>query len=105
MTRDEHNAAIQNIMRMIAPEHQAAASEALSALTSDYNDTLTARETAENNARNLTTDNEALRKANMQLFLKVGNTPSPGDTHTNPVPKEEPIPSFDELFDTNGGLK
>lgn len=105
MTREEHKQAVQRIMSMIASEHQAAASEVLSNLSNDYEETLTHRETAESNVQRLTTDNEALRNANMQLFLKVGNTPTPNTPTTPPEQEEEnPLP-FADLFDENGGLK
>lgn len=105
MTREEHKAAVQNIMRMIAPEHQAAASEALATLTNDYEQTLTQQETAQSDVQRLTSDNEALRSANMQLFLKVGNTnPTPNPTPTPEPKEEEPLP-FADLFDEKGELK
>lgn len=105
MTREEHKAAVDSIMRMIASEHQAAASEILSGLTTDYEQTLTQHETAQSNVQRLTSDNEALRSANMQLFLKVGNTNPTTPTNTTPeTPEEKPL-SFDDLFDENGGLK
>lgn len=105
MTREEHKAAVENIMRMIASEHQAAASEILSGLTTDYEQTLTQQETAQSNVQRLTSDNEALRNANMQLFLKVGNTNPAKPTPTTPeVKEEEPLP-FADLFDEKGELK
>lgn len=105
MTREEHKAAVQSIMAMIAPEHQAAASEALTNLSNDYEQTLTQHETAQSDVQRLTSDNEALRSANMQLFLKVGNTNPTVTNPTTPEPKdEEPLP-FADLFDENGGLK
>ena len=105
MTREEHKAAVQNIMRMIASEHQAAASEALATLTSDYEQTLTQHETAQADVQRLTSDNEALRSANMQLFLKVGNTNPTTPPTTPPEQEEENTLSFADLFNEKGELK
>lgn len=47
-------------------------------------------------------DNETLREANMELFLRVGSKnkpdPKPGDP-----PKEKP--KFEDLFNEKGGIK
>lgn len=52
-------------------------------------------------AEKLTADNEKLRQANLDLFLKVGKE-TPEDkknTETDETPK------FEDLFDENGNLK
>ena len=104
MTREEHKQAVQSILGMIASEHQADASEILTNLTEDYEETLTSLETANDNVSTLTTNNEKLRKVNADLFLKVG-TPVKNPTEKHEEFKEEkPLP-FTDLFDEKGELK
>lgn len=54
-------------------------------------------------------DNEKLRSANMQLFLKIGENKAPEDVKKDLTGvKEEPTPEprkFESLFDDKGGLK
>ena len=103
MTRDEHKQAIQTLMGMIAPEHQAAASEALSALSEDYESVLTTSETLTDQNKTLTTNNEKLRDANMKLFLKVGE---PGKAASEKRQEEtKPELTFEALFNEKGDLK
>lgn len=106
MTRDEHNAQVQQLLGMIAPEHQADASEILTGLTEDYDETLTASETLTTENETLRSNNEKLRNVNAELFLKVGTTKKETQNHnqnnnTNNVPEL----SFDALFDEKGVLK
>lgn len=51
----------------------------------------------------LKTENEDIRKANMKLFLQVGNKekPEPKD----PEPKGDGELKYEDLFDDKGGLK
>lgn len=65
----------------------------------DANETLT----ASNNQYK--TDNEALRSANMQLFLKVGGgLKSSQMDGVGSDPKPEPL-KYEDLFNEKGGLK
>lgn len=54
-------------------------------------------------------DNEKLRSANMQLFLRIGENKAPEEvTKDLTGVKEEPTPEprkFESLFDDKGGLK
>lgn len=50
----------------------------------------------------LTKDNEKLREANMQMFLRIGEKKEP---ETIPQPVEKPKPKFEDLFNEKGGLK
>lgn len=110
MTRDDHKKAVNQLMGMIAAEHQATASDLLSNLSDDYDRTLTDYETATANVTSLTSDNESLRKTNMRLFLRVGETEK--ETHKqdkhNPSHDEQeenkPLP-FTDLFNEKGELK
>lgn len=106
MTRDDHKKAIQSLFGMIAPDHQAAASEILNNLSNDYEETLTNYETANANVTTLTENNETLRNVNAKLFLQVGSVPKADDkgkteTHT----ENESKLSFDSLFNEKGELK
>lgn len=80
---------------------QAKVSTLLSTLVDDY-----IKESAEKIAvlktsETLTSDNEKLRNANMQLFLKVGETKPTDNSKPN---EEDSIAKFDTLFDANGNL-
>lgn len=107
MTRDEHKQAIQQLIGMVAAEHQAQASQILTNLSNDYEETLTNGETASSNAAKLTQDNEALRAANMKLFLQVGSVPKndPENNNNNEgnEDEEKPLP-FTDLFNEKGEL-
>lgn len=53
----------------------------------------------------LTEDNEALRSANMKLFLRVGGR-TPEDVRKDEHNEEEPKKlNFDDLFNEKGGIK
>ena len=105
MTRDEHKKLINQMLSMVAPENQANASEILTQITEDYEQTLTDFETATENVKELTANNENLRAVNSKLFLKVGETIKNDETMNNDV-EDEPIPppSFDTLFNEKGEL-
>jgi len=107
MTRDEHRAAIQNLIGMVGAEHQASASEILTNLSNDYDQMLTASETANSNVAKLTQDNESLRATNMKLFLQVGSVPKgepekATDNEGN-ADEDKPLP-FTDLFNEKGEL-
>ena len=103
MTRDEHRNAIQQLIGMVASEHQAAASELLTNLSEDYEATLTNFETSENTVRTLTANNETLRDVNAKLFLKVGSTNKEVQEEAHTEPEGKPLP-FEELFNEKGEL-
>lgn len=50
----------------------------------------------------LTKDNQRLREANMNLFLKVGVNDKPTDS---PSQTEEPKLKFEDLFNSKGEIK
>lgn len=104
MTRDEHKQAIQRLLGMVSPDHQANASELLTNLSEDYEQTLTASETASARVEELTKNNETLRDVNAKLFLKVGSVPSePQPSEPQQEPERQPI-SIDSLFNEKGEL-
>ena len=103
MTRDEHKKAVAKLLGMVSAEHQADASELLTTLSEDYEETLTTSETSATRVSELTAKNEKLRQVNTELFLKVG-TPQ---KQKEDVKEESNIPdiTFDSLFNEKGELK
>lgn len=80
---------------------QAKVSTILAELT-EHNDAAVVEVTTnKTTAETLTADNEKLRRANMTLFLKVGET-KPAD---NTKPTEDTTPKYEDLFDKDGNLK
>lgn len=108
MTRDEHKNIVNQLLGMVAAESQATASDLLTQLTEDYEQTLTDFESATANVTTLTANNETLREVNAKLFLKVGQTDK--DIHKNEDPnkgKDDPENqlTFEALFNEKGELK
>lgn len=104
MKRSEHKAIIDKVLGMIAPEHQAAASEALNTLSTDYGTTLDSLETANTSVQELTTANESLRAVNTKLFLQVGASEKKEQEEETKEEENKPLP-FDDLFNEKGELK
>ena len=108
MTRDEHKNIVNQLLAMVTPESQANASDLLTQLTDDYEQTLTDFESATANVTQLTANNETLRQVNAKLFLKVGETDK--NTHnTNNQDKgddggKENQLTFEALFNEKGEL-
>lgn len=108
MKREEHSKIIKDLLTMVSADNQANASELLTQLSDDYEETLTNYETATNSVNDLTIKNERLREVNAELFLKVGtnkkeeNENGNGDDNDNGAEKEEM--SFDDLFNEKGEL-
>lgn len=106
MNRSEFKGLVTELMGMVANEHQARASEILTNLNDGFEATVTASEQAATNVQNLTADNENLRKANMKLFLRVGETEK--ETHKDEDKSDhseevKPVP-FETLFNEKGEL-
>lgn len=97
LTRDEFTARIQAIGTC---EDDAERRTLLANLSEDGGETFEHFATIETERDTARSDNEKLRKANMELFLKVGDHP-----------KEKPEPGggaalkFEDLFDDKGGIK
>lgn len=49
-------------------------------------------------------ENQKLKDANMNLFLKVGNKDKP-DVETPPIDEDKPQRKFEDLFDEKGMIK
>lgn len=80
---------------------QAVVSTILSELTEDYTKVTADTNQMTTTSQKLTEDNEKLRQANMNLFLKVGETKPAEQTKTT----EDTTPKFEDLFDKDGNLK
>mgnify|MGYP003298400202 CR=1 FL=1 len=105
MTRDEHKGIVNELLTMVNPDNQANASDLLTQLTDDYEQTLAGLEQANANVTTLTANNETLREVNARLFLRVGE-PSGGGKITEPEPpKDDPKLTFEDLFNEKGELK
>lgn len=104
MTRDEHKAIVNQLLTMATPEQQATASELLTQLTDDYEQTLTGLEQANANVTTLTANNETLREVNAKLFLKVGHTDKTPNPNKDPNPEPENQLKFEALFNEKGEL-
>lgn len=107
MTREEHNKIIQQMIGLVAPDNQATASELLTQLSEDYEETLTNVETATNNVAELTAKNETLRDVNAKLFLKVGTTENknqPPENNKPNIQEDEDKMTFEALFNEKGEL-
>ena len=105
MTRQEHKAAIDSILKLVGAENQAAASELLTNISDGFEQVITDLETANANVTTLTDNNEKLRAVNSKLFLRVGEIvqDKPATEPTEPTQPEKI--DFNSLFDDKGGLK
>lgn len=83
---------------------QAKVSTILAELTTDYDATMVDISTAKTTAEKLTADNEKLRQANLDLFLKVGSS-KPETKPDNIKPDGDNTPKIEDLFDDKGNLK
>ena len=106
MERTEHTNLIQSLAGMINPDNQADAPRILTQLSEDYGVVLDENATFKTSNEELTNKNDELRKANADLFLKVGNTSTENKKQTmdKKETEGEEIPSFDTLFNEKGEL-
>lgn len=80
----------------------------LSNLTDEVTDLYDMKVTLENEKTKFEEDNEKLRQANMELFLKVGSTKTPEEIQkdtTGVDTEEKKTRKFEDLFDDKGNLK
>ena len=112
MTREEHNAIIQQMLTMVTPENQATASQLLTQLSDDYNTTLSTSEQLTTRNGELEKNNETLRSVNADLFLKVGQTnannqnlnQNQNQNQNLNQNQEEPKLTYEALFNEKGEL-
>lgn len=99
MDKDNFNTLIQQIG---ACEDEVQRRELLATLSDDVSPIFDNVNNLTEQNRSLSEDNEALRSANMKLFLRVGNK-----TEEDIPPKEEKKEKlkFENLFNEKGGIK
>lgn len=106
MTKDEHKKIVTRLMGMVAPEHQADASELFTTLSDDYDVTIAEGTKATTRISELSENNEKLRKVNTDLLLKVGVTKK--ETKENKTDDDDNgmknMPTFESLFNEKGEL-
>lgn len=107
MDRQQHTSIIQQLRGLVSEENQATATQLLTQLSDDYDETLTASETLTTANADLTARNERLREVNSELFMKVGTSKeNKGGNNQEQENKEgqENELTFDKLFDEKGDL-
>ena len=105
MTREEHKGIVNQLLQMVTPEQQAAARGLLVQLADDYGGTLDTLEQANANVATLTENNEALRKVNADLFMRVGQTiPDAKKENENNDQQDDDQLTFEALFNEKGEL-
>ena len=82
-------------------DDQAKVSELLAELTEHNDETFVDFTAATETGTKLVSDNEKLRQANLNLFLKVGSEKKEEERKI----EEDQTPKFEDLFDENGDLK
>ena len=98
MLPEEFKAKTKEILSKL--DDQGAVSTVLAELVQDYDNTTAEKESALSQAQKLVHDNEKLRAANMDLFLKIGE-PEKKEDKAGP---EDLTPKFETLFDDKGNL-
>ena len=101
LSRDEHSTILNQLREMVGEEHTADATQILTRLSENFNETETALNSANENVEKFKGDNEKLRAVNADLFLKVGGA-KVEDNNPNKT-DEEKLP-FDALFNEKGEL-
>ena len=105
MERTEHTNLIQSLGNMINPDNQAEATAILTQLSEDYGVVLDENANFKSSNEELTNKNDELRKANADLFLKVGNTNTNNKKSMDEKEtKGDEIPTFESLFNEKGEL-
>lgn len=101
MTEDEFFNKTNDILGKL--DNQGEVSTILKELNDGYKDVLSQNQELTNKNTQLETDRENLRKANMELFLKVGNKTN-NTTNESQTSNNEKL-SYDDLFDEEGKIK
>lgn len=84
----------------------AKASELLTEMFDNVGTVFDTAENLKNEVEEFKISNEKLRKTNMDLFLKIGDTSIKKEDETDKIDPEEPKKkSFEDLFTKEGGLK
>ena len=82
-------------------ENEAERRELLASLNDDVSNVFDERNIFEEEKMKLEEENEELQKANMKLFLRIGEEKEPEDDPERPKEKRK----FESLFDEKGGIK
>jgi hypothetical protein len=96
---EEFKAKTEELMQSLTD--QAKVSTLLAELNEDYTKEMTEKTTAMTTAEKLVADNEKLRSANMNLFLKIGE---PKKDEQKPTEIVNTL-TYESLFDENKNLK
>ena len=105
MKKEEFNEKIKEIGQL---EEVADIRVQLADLSSLLEEVFTNKDELEEKTKTLTDENEKLRSANMELFLRVGANKSEEEIKEEKLGKEETEPEprkFEDLFDGEGNLK
>ena len=109
MDRNEMTNTINQLLTMVAADHQATASEMLTTLREGYEETLTNYETASADLLKANQNVEHLRAVNTKLFLKVGEQEKdinqPNQPQKDIEQPEPPALTYEALFNEKGELK
>ena len=100
MTGEQHTKIIQAIQQNVGDV--ALISQKLAELSEDYSTTLATVDTSTKEVEKFKLENEKLRQANMNLFMKIGTTKEDEETEEE---EEENTLTFDALFNEKGELK
>lgn len=82
-------------------ENEAERRELLASLNDDVSNVFDERNIFEEEKMKLEEENDELQKANMKLFLRIGEEKEPEDAPEPPKEKRK----FESLFDEKGGIK
>lgn len=105
MKKEEFDEKIQEIGKL---EDVADIRVKLAELSDDMTEAFSSLDSLKETSEKLTSENEKLRSANMELFLRVGANKSEEEIKEETIGKEEKEPEprrFEDLFDGNGNLK
>jgi regulator of replication initiation timing len=105
MKKEEFDEKIQEIGKL---EDVADIRVKLAELSDDMTEAFSSLDSLKETSEKLTSENEKLRSANMELFLRVGANKSEEEIKEETIGKEEKEPEprrFEDLFDGKGNLK
>ena len=105
MKKEEFDEKIQEIGKL---EDVADIRVKLAELSDNMTEAFSSLDSLKETREKLTSENEKLRSANMELFLRIGSNKSEEEIKEETIGKEEKEPEprrFEDLFDESGNLK
>ena len=105
MKKEEFDEKIQEIGKL---EDVADIRVKLAELSDNMTEAFSSLDSLKETSEKLTSENEKLRSANMELFLRIGSNKSEEEIKEETIGKEEKEPEprrFEDLFDESGNLK